>query len=179
MKILFLGVVYQLVLGALFAEVNQVALRIQAKLYPRIFMMELRHEEKMHENSFVLGIASCTAGKKQAEAFTEELESQYRGTIQSHPLIASFLVKNPETLQGISAIYFGCGCSEKSYTEIIALAKEAEIVTFACDLAHLDSGILVGIDIGRQVRPVINTTTLKQGKFEFPASFFNVTKNRP
>lgn len=159
-----------------FAEVSDEVLRIQAKIYPRIFFFDQNHTSKIIQNKVVLGVFYCSPYQKSAEKYQQILMDEYQGRLKQYDLeviihpITEF--QTPVSLAYIMAE----DCSNGDMEKAISHFNQQGIITMASGEQALDKGSLIGLYIGRKTQPYVNEKVLKEGRIKFAPSFLRLSR---
>lgn len=124
----------------------------------------------------ILAIVYESNRKKIAENIAEEIIFKHNGKVAN--LSFSTVVLSVDELllrRDISFVYI-IKMGDSSARKIAAWGISNSIPTFSYDVSNIDDGILGSIAIERSTVIYINKTTLKEGKFRFNDTLFQIAR---
>lgn len=148
-------------------------LQIGAKLFPKIMLMEQGTKERIH-STLTLIIVTDITHKEHAKRLLGIFESQKENTT---PLKLR-VVSPKEALEITDTHGFIVLMKEEDYLleGLIKHANKNKILTFSFDPNLLGKGAAVSLYIGKNVKPYLNLTTLKEVPFTFEYGFLKLSQ---
>lgn len=151
-------------------------LQIGAKIFPKIILMEKGTNERI-QSSVNLFIVSTNVAKSDAQRLSGMIESQYNGVLSTHPLsIAILSPKEALETKNAHGFILLMDPNDPSLSPVLDYAQRNKILTFSFDTEILQKGGAVSLYIGRNVKPYINLSTLKQVPFVFEYGFLKLSQ---
>lgn len=150
-------------------------LQIGAKLFPKITLIEKGTQERI-QTSIHLVIAASPTYQENARTFSKMLQTQYPEGINNFPLrITITTPKEALQIKNTHAIILMMPPEDPQTRSLIEHSYENKILTFCFDPALLKSGVLLSLYIGKNVKPYLNITALKEGRYTFEYSFIKLS----
>lgn len=151
-------------------------LQIGAKIFPKIVLMEKGTNDRI-QTSVNLFIVASNSSKADAQRLSGMIEAQYSGTLSTHPLSIG-IISPKEVLETKNAhgFIFLMDANDPSLSSLLDYAQRNKILTFSFDTELLQKGVAVSLYIGRNVKPYINLSTLKQVPFVFEYGFLKLSQ---
>jgi hypothetical protein len=158
-----------------FAQADDtILLNTHIKMIPKIMVLDQKMASK--SNTAILAIAYEPNRKALAQKIADEINQSYNGKVGNLNFIAMAInVDDLLSRKDISFIYL-TSMSNRSVDKIAAWSLLGSIPTFSYDLADLERGILGSIVIERSTVIYINKNALKEGKFRFNDTLFQLAR---
>lgn len=153
---------------------DTILLNTHIKMIPKIMVLDQRTASK--SNTATLAIAYEPNRKALAQKIADEINQNYNGKVGNLNFIA--IAVNVDDLlyrKDISFVYL-TSMSNRSVDRIATWALLGSIPTFSYDLADLEHGILGSIVIERSTVIYINKNVLKEGRFRFNDTLFQLAR---
>src|SRR5574344_772545 len=131
-------------------------LDLQAKVFPKIILLDNNFEDKLLENSVVLTI------------LYEEIDYS----------VVEILKYSEFNRNKLSTAYILLLGKDEKILEISKILSSNSRLTFAYDNSYLDLGVIFGLSITSKVDILLNIEALKNSKIELQNSIFSVVKIR-
>lgn len=151
-------------------------LHIGAKLFPKIILMEQGTKERIH-STLSLIIVTDSTHKEHAKRLLNILEAQKDNSTNTTPLKLR-VISPKEALEITDAHGFIVLINEEDYLleGLIKHANKNKILTFSFDPNLLGKGVSVSLYIGKNVKPYLNLTALKEVPFTFEYGFLKLSQ---
>lgn len=166
-----------LLLGFLLAEADdQILLNAHIRMIPKIMALDTKISSKSSLNKATLAVIYDNTRKANAQKIADEMVQYYNGKVADMPFTTIVLsVDELMSRHDIAFVYL----TQMSSTPIKKVAKwgtNNSIPTFSYNASDLELGILGSIAIERSTIIYINKTTLKEGKFRFNDTLFQIVR---
>lgn len=151
-------------------------LNAHIKMIPKIMALDTRLSSRANSIKPVLAIVYEGNRKRIAENIAEEITQMHNGKIAN--LSFSTIVLSVDELlfrRDISFVYL-TKMGDASARRIGIWGVSNSIPTFSYDVSNIDDGILGSIAIERSTVIYINKTILKEGKFRFNDTLFQIAR---
>lgn len=159
----------------IFAQADDnVLLNTHIKMIPKIMVLDQKAASRI--NAGILAIVYEPNRKVLAQKIADEINQNYNGKVGNLNFLA--IAVNVDDLlsrKDISFVYL-TSMSNRSVDKIAAWSILGSIPTFSYDLADLERGILGSIVIERSTVIYINKNVLKEGKFRFNDTLFQLAR---
>lgn len=174
MKTIILCMLIPVILAA--TTYDSTLLQIGAKIFPKIALMEQGTNERI-ESTLNFAIVTLPSNKETAQRLSEMVKRQYPDGINNHRLSLT-IVSPKEALEMNNGHGFILLLNSENnmLIPIIEHAAKNKILTFSLDPSLLQKGVAVSLYVGKNVKPYINTSTLKQVPFNFEYGFLKLSQ---
>lgn len=159
----------------IFAQADDnVLLNTHIKMIPKIMVLDQKAASR--SNTGILAIVYEPNRKVLAQKIADEINQSYNGKVGNLNFLAIAInVDDLFSRKDISFVYL-TSMSNRSVDKIAAWSILGSIPTFSYDLADLERGILGSIVIERSTVIYINKNVLKEGKFRFNDTLFQLAR---
>jgi len=146
------------------------------KMIPKIMALDTRLSAKSSSNKSILAIVYEGNRKNVAQKIADEINLNHNGKV-ANLTFSTVALSVDEVLvrQDISFTYL-TKMSTSSTRKIAAWGINNTIPTFSYDMSNLEEGILGSIAIERSTVIYMNKTVLKEGKFRFNDTLFQIAR---
>ena len=152
-------------------------LDFQAKVFPKIILLDNNFEDKLLENSVVLTILYEEIDYSTVEILKDKIEKEYN-SLKDYNLKVNSLKYSEFNANKLSTAYILLLGKDKKILEISKILSSNSRLTFAYDNSYLDLGVIFGLSITSKVDILLNIEALKNSKIELQNSIFSVVKIR-
>ncbi|MBV5320401.1 MAG: hypothetical protein JZU62_01840 [Sulfuricurvum sp.] len=147
------------------------------RMLPKIMALDSRLSSKIDLSKVVFAVVYDSNHKSNANTIADEINKVHNGKVSNIPFTAIALSVNEVTeRRDISFVYITQKCNTKSLKKIASWGIENSIPTFSYDVSDLDYGILGSVAIERNAIIYINKNTLKEGKFHFDGTLYQIAR---
>ncbi len=148
-------------------------LDFQAKVFPKIILLDNNFEDKLLENSVVLTILY----EEIDYSLKDKIEKEYK-SLKDYNLKVNSLKYSEFNRNKLSTAYILLLGKDEKILEISKILSSNSRLTFAYDNSYLDLGVIFGLSITSKVDILLNIEALKNSKIELQNSIFSVVKIR-
>ena len=152
-------------------------LDFQAKVFPKIILLDNNFEDKLLENSVVLTILYEEIDYSVVEILKDKIEKEYI-SLKDYNLKVNSLKYSEFNRNKLSTAYILLLGKDEKILEISKILSSNNRLTFAYDNNYLDLGVIFGLSITSKVDILLNIEALKNSKIELQNSIFSVVKIR-
>ena len=152
-------------------------LDFQAKVFPKIILLDNNFEDKLLENSVVLTILYEEIDYSVVEILKDKIEKEYK-SLKDYNLKVNSLKYSEFNANKLSTAYILLLGKDEKILEISKILSSNNRLTFAYDNSYLDLGVIFGLSITSKVDILLNIEALKNSKIELQNSIFSVVKIR-
>lgn len=150
-------------------------LQISSKLFPKILFIEKGTKERI-QSSIHLVIVASPSYQETARLFSKMVQNQYPDGINDYPIqITVVSIKEAFSIKNTHGIIFMIPPDEPMLDSLIKHTYENKILTFCFNPSLLRNGVVISIYIGKNVKPYLNITALKEASFTFEYSFIKLS----
>ncbi len=155
---------------------DELLLNAHIKMIPKIMALDTRLSSKATSIKPVLAIVYEGNRKRIAENIADEITLIHKGKVANLSFTTMVVSVDELLLQrGISFVYV-TKMGDSSVRKIGTWGVSNSIPTFSYDVSNIDNGILGSIAIERSTVIYINKTVLKEGKFRFNDTLFQIAR---
>lgn len=150
-------------------------LPLYAKIYPKIMAYDYDFPEKARDGKIQLGVVYREENRYDARRFLELLEER-SPEVKEVPLEVRLLPEKEagSGLAGYDGLVF-LGAVDLSLVRKTA-AKERGTLLFATLPEQLEAGAMVGLYVGKSVRPLLHKDSLRQAGVRFKPAFLKLAR---
>jgi len=150
-------------------------LQISSKLFPKILFMEKGTKARI-QSSINFVIVASPANQEAARYFMNMVSNQYPDGINDYPIQLSIVsTKEALNMKNVHGIIFMLSPDDPLLEPLIKHSYENKILTFCFDPSLLRSGVIISIYIGKNIKPYLNISALKESPFTFEYSFIKLS----
>ncbi|BCD59824.1 MULTISPECIES: hypothetical protein [unclassified Nitratiruptor] len=165
-RIFFLALINFYTLCA--SSINPALLEIEAKLFPKIIMLDEQIDQKLVNGKLYINIIFQNRYRKEAQLMKKLLDKKVvYGKRIKVVLTKERALKNPSA-------YILFTDSQKAKKLFTALAKKNRLILSA--LPSAIDGAMVSIAVNSKVHPLLNPSAIKQSKIKLNPIIFKVSK---
>jgi len=147
------------------------------RMLPKIMALDTRLTSKANSSKVIFAVVYDSNRKSDAQFVSEGINRIHHEKVSNIPFTAIALSVNEVTeRKDIAFVYMIQKCSSKSLKKVAAWGIENSIPTFSYDVADLEYGILGSIAFERSTVIYINKKTLKEGKFHFDGTLYQIAR---
>lgn len=149
-------------------------LNTHIKIIPKIMMLDLKLASK--SDTAILAIVYETNRKNLAQNIADAINQNYNGKVGNLNFIATPVTVDDLLIRKDVSFAYLTSMSNRSVDKVATWAISSSIPTFSYDLTDLEHGILGSIVIERSTIIYINKNVLKEGKFRFNDTLFQLAR---
>lgn len=155
-------------------QYDQTIMAIQAKLFPKIALLE-QHIKNSNASTLSITILAIETDLLTAKSFKESIESIYADGILNRKLDITVSSFKPERMKPTDA-FIVLAHSPETLQRIADWANQNRVLTFAYDPYDLSYGLLVSIYFGKTTKPYLNRSSSNDHSFVFDPYFLKLAK---
>ena len=162
----FLIILFLLVNSVFGVSINNSLLKIHATLIPKICLMDYAHKEKIKNNEIVIAIVYNQINYKSAKNLKNIIDTKYVSGIKSY-VLKTKLVLYSRVDKSDANIYYMLPTTSYNIKKTIEKASQSNALTFAYLQSDLKYGVMLSVDIGSKVKPILNLNAIKLQNISF------------
>ena len=165
---------FTLTLQHLASNYDCTIINIEAKLFPKIALLEKRIEDDKSE-FLNIAILSSDIDAYFANKFKNSINAHYPDAISNKKIIVTTAIFDnnlKEKPDAVIVLYH----SPQELRQIASWANKNKILSFAYDRDYLEYGLLASIFIGKSIKPYLNGATIKKYGFVFDSYLLQLSK---
>ena len=173
-KILF---IFLITVASLFSyEYDDTIMSIEAKLFPKIALME-QHIRQKTKSSLDILILYKEIDKDIAKKFAAKIKQRYtRPLLDKKIYVDTALLSKIKKLQKVPDVIIVLSYDAKEMRFVAAWANKNRVVSFVYEPENLKYGFLGSVYIGKTVKPYLNKQTIKEHGFVFTPYLLQLSK---
>ncbi len=156
---------------------NSNILDLQAKVFPKIILLDNNFEDKLIKNIAVITILYEEIDYNIAETLKEKIEKNYN-SLKDYNLEVNISKYSAFDINNLSTAYIFLLGKEDKILETSKILTNNSRLSFAYNNSYLDLGVIFGLSITSKVDILLNIEALKNSKIELQNSIFSVVKIR-
>ena len=154
---------------------NNVLLKAQASIFPKIMMLDKKLEDKLVDGKIVYTIVYDKTDYKTALKISKFINTKHNGHFDKYAYTIN-LVKFSDLSSKTEATAIYALNSEKSINKVASIAKEKGIVAFSYDISNLKKGLLFSLMLEKSTILYINKENLYTNKVDFVDSLYQIVR---
>jgi len=153
--------IFFILTSSIFAlSINDSLLKIHATLLPKITLMDYELKNKLINDSITIAIVYNKKEYKSAVSLRNKIDTKYQNGIKNHSIKTKIVLY--KSIKNTKAnIYYLFPSNKKNIKNVIDIAKENQALTFSYLKDNLKSGVMISINIGERVQPIINIDAIR------------------
>jgi len=156
-------------------EYNDVLLKAQASIFPKIMLLDKKIEDKLVNGQIVYTVAYDKNDHHTALEIRKYIDMNHKGQFDEYSYRIDLVeFDNITTQTEASAIYVLN--SDKNIKKIADVAKEKGIVSFSYDIENLKKGLLFSLMLEKSTVLYLNKENLHTKKIDFIDSLLQMVK---
>ena len=157
-------------------EYDPLIMDIEAKLFPKIALMEKNIQNKT-DTSLDIVIIAKEVDISYAKLFQKKITKRYPSALLGRKIIPSvILFSKYKKLTKLPDVIIVLAYRPKEMQSISKWANQHKIVSFVYDPKDLQYGFLGSVFIGLSVKPYLNKSIIKEYGFEFEPYLLQLSK---
>lgn len=145
------------------ASINDSLLKIHATIVPKISLMDFDFEKKLVDNQISISIYYEKEEYKSALFLEELIKSKYPDGIKEYKIKITLVEYGTKKCKA-SNIIFLMPTEDEKIIKIVEEAKKHQTLTFSYLKDDLKNGVMLSLNIGANVKPIINLDAIKDSK---------------
>lgn len=156
---------------------NNSLINIHATIMPKVLLLEHGIEKKIKDNHINITIAYEDNNYKDMKFLKRSIESKYPNGISGYKIkidlinYKTFKKCNPNT-----NILYIFPSSNNNIRKMINEYKKCNAITFASDKKYLKLNAMISIDVGKDVKPIVNLNAVKNSGISFRPVLLSISK---
>ncbi len=173
MKLLILY--FTLCISLFATTINDSLLQIHATLLPKIYLMDYSYKDKIDNNTIVIGILYNRVDYSSALSLKEKIDEKYTNGIKDYS-IETKLIPYYQSNKDSANIYYLFPTKTKQIKKIIKKANIEKALTFSYLKDDLKHGVMISLNIGSKVKPILNLSAIKTNEISFRPILLKISK---
>ncbi len=162
----YLLLIFLLVESLFSLSINESLLKIHAVLVPKIYLMDYDFKEKLKDNSITIAILYNSNSYRSAVLLKNEITLKYHNKIKSYK-IKTILLPYNKVNNSYANLYYLLPTNIKNIKKVIKQAQKVKALTFSYSKDDLKSGIMLSLEVGKKVKPIINLHAVRSSDITF------------
>jgi len=154
---------------------NDILLKAQISIFPKILLLDKKIESKLIDGKVVFTVVYEDRDYDTALDIVNRIEESYKGKFEEFECIIN-TVKFSDLNKEIQATAFYTLNSSDNIAKVANIAKEKGIVTFTYDTNNLEEGLLFSLVFEKSTILYLNKESLVSNKIYFVDSLYQIVK---
>jgi len=160
-------IILSFLVNSLFSfTINESILKIHATLVPKISLMDYNYKKKCTNNSITINIVYEKINYLSALSLKEMIDKKYKNGINSYTIKTNLITYKKLNAKAAN-IYYLFPSSKRNIKKAIEIAHKHEGLTFSYLKDTLKYGVMMSLNIGIHVKPVLNLKAVKKSNITF------------
>ncbi len=173
MKYIFILLLFSTTVFGL--TINESLLKMHAILVPKIYLMDYAFKQKLHNNSIVIALLYNKQSYKSAVSLRNKINAKYKNGIKDY-VVKVELVPYNNIAQTNANIYYIFPTSNRNIKKVVNKANSNQALTFAYLEDDLRYGVMLSLNVGSKVKPIINLNAAKLNNITFRPVLLDISK---
>jgi len=162
----YILLIFLLIQSVFGLSINESLLKIHAVLVPKIYLMDYDFKEKLKNNSITITILYDSNSYKSAVLLKNKIEAKYHQKIENYT-IKTILLPYRKVTNSYANLYYLFPTNTKNIKRVIKQAQRVKALTFSYSKNDLKDGIMLSLEVGKKVKPIINLNAVKTHNITF------------
>ena len=154
---------------------DEVLLKAQASIFPKIILLDKKVEDKLIDGKIVFTIVYDESDFQTALEISDFIDSKYKGFLGKFPYVIS-LVESSSFSKRTKATAVYILNLEKSVNKIVDIAKEEGVISFSYDIMDLNKGVMFSLILEKSTVLYLKRETLLTKKIDFVDALLQIVK---
>ena len=155
-------------------SINDSLLKIHATLLPKIYLMDYDYEKKIIDNTIKIVVMYETIHYEKALSLKEKIDTKYSNGIKSYKLEVKLTPYKKCCLHDAN-IYYLFPSDTKNVAKVLNKAEKTKSITFSYLKDDLKLGVMISLEIGNKVKPLLNLSAIKNNNISFRPVLLNIS----
>jgi len=158
------------------SEYDQLLLRAQAVMYPKIILLDKGIKDKIKDNTISLSIVYNTEEVKQAKEFKKMIDDKHKSKLGTYKLDVILLNTDKLSASTISTSYYIFDASGNKKRNIISQATDNNRICFSYNYKDFSFNTLIGLLLKEKTYIYLNKSVIKDYSIKFVPIFYKIVK---
>ncbi len=154
---------------------NDMLLKAQASIFPKIMMLDKKLEEKLIDGKIVYTIVFDEEDHDTALRISEFINKNYKNNFDKYSYKINLVKFTDLSIDTNASIIYMLN-SNKDIKKVADIAKQKGIITFAYDINNLKNGLLFSLMLEKSTVLYLNKENLHTQKVDFVDSLLQMVK---
>lgn len=157
-------------------EYDQLLLRAQATVFPKIILLDKNVMEKTDHGVISLNIVHSEEEKEYALEAKSMIDEKYKGKLKNFEFVVNLVnVDEEKTIEDATSYYFFNMASKKK-KDLLMKAKKHNKICFGYSDADFSKDILISLLLKEKTYIYLNKSSLNEYNIKFNPIFYKITK---
>jgi len=157
---------------------NDILLKAQISIFPRILLLDKEIESKLVDGKIVFTVIYEDGDHYTALDIAKKIEESYKGKVEEYEFIINTVKFSDLNNETQATAFYTLNSSENivNIAKVVNIAKEKGIVAFAYDTNNLKQGLLLSLVFEKSTILYLNKASLVANKIDFVDSIYHIVK---
>ncbi len=146
--------------------INSSILKIHATIVPKLYLMDYSYREKTKNDMITIALIYTKIDYKNALLLKNKIDYKYSKGLKSYK-VRTVVIPYEKVDSCNANIYYTFPSKFENIKKVIRQADENEALTFAYLENDLKYGIMISLNIGKKVKPVLNLDAIRLYNISF------------
>jgi hypothetical protein len=159
------------------STISNSLLEIHATIMPKVLMLEHNIEKKIKNNKIKITLAYESSSYKDMKFLKRSIEEKYPNGISGYKIeIATINYTDFNKCDIDTNLLYIFPSSKENVEKLLKGYNSCNAVTFACKKEYLANDAMISIDVGKQVKPIVNLQAVKRSGISFKPVLLSISK---
>jgi hypothetical protein len=154
--------------------INDSLLEIHATLLPKVPLMDYQFNQKCRENTIIIDLIYDEVDYLSALSLKKKIASKYKDGISSYK-ITTKLTLYTNINREMANIYYLFPTTSKNIKKAVNVASKNKALTFSYLKNDLKYGVMISLNSGTQVKPIVNLNAIKLNDITLRPIFLDIS----
>lgn len=141
--------------------ISEPLLKMHATIVPKIYLMDYNCNQKSINKTITIAIVYEQSEYKSANLLQELILRKYKDGIKSYK-VKTKLVKYDKVKHTNANLFYLFPSSKMKISTVVNKAQDEHALTFAYSKEDLKYGVMISLDVSKNVKPLLNLQAMKQ-----------------
>jgi len=137
--------------------------------------MDYKFEQKIENNSIKIAILYEKSEYKNALLLKNKIDNKYKNGIKNYNVKATISLYSETNIKKAN-IYYLFPTTNENIKKIVTLASKHKALTFSYFKEDLQYGVMISLNIGNKIKPIINLDAIKLHNITFRPLLLKISK---
>ena len=140
---------------------DELLLKAQASIFPKIMLLDKKIEKKLIKNKLVYTIVCDESDYETALHVKQYIDNKFKGHFDRYPYEVQIVDFSHLGMQTPASAFYVLNSSKENIAKVAKIARKKGVITFSYDLENLKEGLLLSLLIEKSTMIYLNKENLR------------------